>query len=59
MISFPFLLRFLRARDGATAIEYALMASLVAIAVLGAITSLGGQVEALFETISQAVTKAL
>ena len=33
--------RFLLAREGATAIEYALIASGVSIAILGAVTTLG------------------
>lgn len=33
--------RFLRAKEGATAIEYAMIASGVSIAILGAVTALG------------------
>jgi len=38
------LLRFLRSRDGATAIEYALIAAGISIAVIGGVTALGSNV---------------
>jgi pilus assembly protein Flp/PilA len=41
--------RFLRARDGATAIEYAMIASLIAILLISALTSTGLKIESIFE----------
>lgn len=40
--------RFLRARDGATAIEYAMIASLIAILLIAALTSTGLKIESIF-----------
>jgi len=47
------------AEDGVTAIEYALLASLIAMVALLGIALLGGQVESLWLRVSGAVTKAL
>ncbi len=41
-------LRFLRARKAATAIEYALIAAGVSIAVIGGVTTLGSNVNSIF-----------
>jgi pilus assembly protein Flp/PilA len=40
--------RFLPAQEGATAIEYALIASGVSIAIVGAVTTLGSNIQTLF-----------
>ena len=42
------ILRFLRARKAATAIEYALIAAGISIAVIGGVTSLGSTVNNVF-----------
>ncbi|HVZ52498.1 MAG TPA: Flp family type IVb pilin [Pseudolabrys sp.] len=42
------IIRFLPAREGATAIEYALIASGVSIAIVGAVTTLGSGIQTLF-----------
>ena len=47
---------FLRDERGATAIEYALIAGGIAVAIVGAVNSLGDTVKALYESISAAVT---
>jgi pilus assembly protein Flp/PilA len=39
---------FLPAQQGATAIEYALIASCISIAIVGAVTALGSQVKTVF-----------
>jgi pilus assembly protein Flp/PilA len=39
-------------RAGATAIEYGLIAALVSVAAVGALTQLGGSLKAMFETVS-------
>jgi pilus assembly protein Flp/PilA len=41
--------RFLRARDGATAIEYAMIASLIAILLVTALTGIGVNLGSIFE----------
>lgn len=46
---------FLRDERGATAIEYALMAAGIALAIVSAVNSLGDTVKALYESISAAV----
>ena len=48
--------RFLKNESGATAIEYALIAGLMAVACIGALTTLGGDMKAKFEAISTALT---
>ena len=44
--------RFLRDDSGATAIEYAMIASGVGVAIAAAVTSLGSSVKALFTSVS-------
>lgn len=53
--------RFLAAKDassdkGATAVEYGLMVALIAVAVIVAVTALGGQLSDLFDTITGKIT---
>ena len=43
---------FLREEDGATAIEYALIVGLIAIAIIGALSLLGGNITTLFGKIA-------
>jgi pilus assembly protein Flp/PilA len=50
-----FLTRFLRDEEGATAIEYGLIAALVSVVIIGALTLLGGNLEATFQTIAKNV----
>jgi len=47
---------FLRDEQGATAIEYALIAALVAVAIIVAVEQLGGSVGNLFQGVSDKVT---
>lgn len=44
--------------DGATAIEYALIATLVAVVIIGALTFLGTQTSGKYDEISTAVSAA-
>ena len=44
--------RFLADESGATAIEYGLIAALIAVGIIAAATSLGGGLSALFDRIS-------
>jgi pilus assembly protein Flp/PilA len=44
------ILNFIRDNSGATAVEYAIMASLIAVAIAGSVYLLGQNVENLFST---------
>ena len=44
--------KFLKNESGATAIEYGLIASLIAVAIIGAVTQLGTKVGATFNAVS-------
>ena len=50
--------RFYADEDGATAIEYALIASLISVAIIGSITYFTQQMEAMFGKIGNAVDEA-
>jgi pilus assembly protein Flp/PilA len=44
--------RFASDESGATAIEYGLIASLIAVAIIGAVTTLGGKLTTTFGSVS-------
>jgi pilus assembly protein Flp/PilA len=44
--------KMLRDEEGVTAIEYALIAALIAVAIIAALTTLGGKVSNTFDTVS-------
>ena len=44
--------RFLADQSGATAIEYALIAVLVGIAIIGGVTALGNSLQAIFSSVA-------
>jgi len=44
--------KMLRDEDGVTAIEYALIAALIAVAIIAALTTLGGKISNTFDTVS-------
>ena len=46
------LIRFIKQEDGATAIEYGLIASLIAVVIVGALVTLGPKLEATFNKVS-------
>ncbi|MBS4019824.1 MAG: Flp family type IVb pilin [Dechloromonas sp.] len=48
-------LRFLRDEEGATAVEYGLIAALIAVAIILSITDLGDKLKDVFETIKNAL----
>lgn len=50
-----FIKRFAHDEDGATAIEYGLIAALIAVAIIGAVTALGNSLNDNFNTLSGAV----
>jgi len=45
------MIRFLKEEEGATAIEYGLIAALISVAAIGAMTALGTQLTTLFTTV--------
>jgi pilus assembly protein Flp/PilA len=47
--------KFLKNEDGATAIEYSLIAALIAVVIIGAVSSLGGQISTTFGEIEDAM----
>jgi len=49
---------FIRDEDGATAIEYGLIAALVSVAAIGALTAMGDSLNDLFGTVSSALSGA-
>ena len=44
--------------SGATAIEYGLIAALVSVAAIGALTAMGGSLNTMFQAVSTALTNA-
>ena len=46
---------FIRNEDGATAIEYALIASLIAVVIIGAVQTVGTKVSGVFTTVGAAL----
>ena len=53
-----FINKLLRDEQGATAIEYGLIAALIAVAAIGALQSLGGNLSATFTTVSDEMAAA-
>ena len=53
-----FIQRFARDESGATAIEYALIAALIAVGIAGAATALGTEITGLFDRIGTALSGA-
>lgn len=51
--------RFLKDESGATAIEYGLIAALVAVVIIGAVTSVGTSLDALFTTVASSLDNAV
>jgi pilus assembly protein Flp/PilA len=52
---FRFVQRLLAAKDGATAIEYALIASLIAMVIISAVLGLGERMQELFSDVANGV----
>jgi pilus assembly protein Flp/PilA len=50
-----FIKNFMREEDGVTAIEYGLIAALIAVVIIGSVTLLGTKISAAFGTISTAI----
>jgi pilus assembly protein Flp/PilA len=47
--------RFVREEEGVTAIEYGLIAGLIAVVIIGAVTTLGKKLDAVFANIAKAL----
>ena len=50
---------FINDESGATAIEYGLIAALIAVAIIGAVTSLGGQTSTTFNAVADGMANAI
>ena len=53
------LVEFIKREDGVTAPEYALIAALVAVFIIGAVQALGGGVSNAFDAIATAINNAV
>ena len=56
---YTFIDGFLNDESGATAIEYGLIAALVSVAAVGALTAMGESLEAMFNTVSTTLNGAM
>ncbi len=52
------LIRFIRDKSGATAIEYGLIAALIGVAIIGGATLLGQSIDTLFDGVGTELTNA-
>ena len=52
------MIAFVKDEDGATAIEYGLIAALVSVAAIGALTAMGNSLSTMFNTVSSAMSTA-
>lgn len=50
-----FIKNFIREEDGVTAIEYALIAALIAAVIVGVVTTLGGNIKNVFDGIAKKI----
>ena len=48
--------RFVRDESGATAIEYGLIAALISVVIIAAVTTLGGNLKTVFSTVASHLT---
>jgi len=51
-----FIKNFIREEDGVTAIEYGLIAALIAVVIIGAVATIGTQLNVTFQTIATCLT---
>ena len=56
---FTLISRFVQEDSGATAIEYGLIAALVSVAAIGALTAMGNSLSTMFNTVSTALSTAV
>jgi pilus assembly protein Flp/PilA len=52
------MIAFVKDEDGATAIEYGLIAALVSVAAIGALTAMGNSLSTMFNTVSSSLSSA-
>ncbi len=52
------IMRFVREEEGVTALEYGLLAALIATAIIGTVTALGGTISQTFTNINGSTTPA-
>ena len=52
------MIAFVRDESGATAIEYGLIAALVSVAAIGALTAMGNSLGTMFNTVSSSLSSA-
>lgn len=57
-LAFVAQMRLGKAAKGATAVEYGLLVALIAVVIIGVVTTLGGQLSSLFQTVSDALPVA-
>ena len=57
-IMFKVIRTFAKDESGATAIEYGLIAALVSVAAIGALTAMGGSLSTMFNSVSSALSNA-
>lgn len=50
------IMKFLRDEEGATAIEYGLIAGLISVVLVGVLGKIGGSLDTIFDTINTALT---
>lgn len=50
--------KFFRDEEGATAIEYGLIAALIAVVIIGALTALGTSIQTQFTTIDKSISSS-
>jgi pilus assembly protein Flp/PilA len=55
---FAKMIAFVRDEDGATAIEYGLIAALVSVAAIGALTAMGNSLSTMFNMVSSSLSSA-
>ncbi len=55
---FAKMIAFVRDEDGATAIEYGLIAALVSVAAIGALTAMGDSLSTMFNMVSSSLSSA-
>ena len=58
-MTFPLIKKLLKDESGATAIEYGLIAALVSVAAIAALTAMGGSLNSMFEAVSGALSNAI
>lgn len=54
-----FIKNFIKEEDGVTAIEYALIASLIAGVIIAAVTLLGGNISSMFNSLAGKISKTV